>query len=703
MSKNRILTICIFLTVATLVAFWRLNYCAFIALDDGLYITKNTHIMNGITWEAVRWAFTAGYAGNWHPVTWMSLMADVQLFGLNPHRLHLTNLLFHVANSLLLFFVLYRMTKAPWKCAFIAALFALHPLHVESVAWITERKDVLSTFFWMLTMGAYILYVDHPRLKYYLAVLIFFVLGLMAKPMLVTLPFVLLLLDFWPLKRFEKQESAQEIHTEVKKPVSANRRKGKSSRKYTVQTTWGEGKPADHKYQWALIRPLLREKLPLFALAGLSSIVTFIAQQKGGAVESMEAFPLGVRIGNTFVSYIVYIGKMIWPANLAVLYPHPGPSPLWQSAGGALVVVAMTAICTMTAKRFPYLAVGWFWFVGTLVPVIGIVQIGGQGWADRYTYIPLIGLFIMVAWGVPEFLKSWRHRKEAFVVSSALILSSLSIVTWIQVGYWRTSFTLFDHTLEATTNNYYIHCCRGAAYANLGNDTKAISDFNKAIEINPEYVDAYSFRAISYGALGSQNQAISDYDKVLEVNPEDAATYNNRGVAYAKLGNNSRAISDYDRAIEIAPGNAEFYNDRGIAQEAIGNPGKAISDYDRAIAIDPRNARAYNNRGLAHRSLGNDRHAIADFDRAIEIDPKYPDAYNNRGVAYAKLGNNTQAISDFNEAIEIDPRDASAFYNRGASHHKLGHDDQAIDDLKTAAELGSKEAQDLLRSQGVNW
>ncbi len=443
---------------------------------------------------------------------------------------------------------------------------------------------------------------------------------------------------------------------------------------------------------------LLIEKIPFFALIPLFSVLTYIAEG-----EAVKHYPMKVRISNALVSYFIYIGKMIWPTNLAVLYPHPGLWPLWQAAGAALLLGAVTAIVIMRAKRFPYLAFGWLWFVGTLVPVTGIVQIGSHGRADRYTYMPLIGLFVMIAWGVPEILKGWRHRNDALVASSALVLFSLSIVTWIQVGYWRTSISLFDHALETTTHNYYIHRCRGVVYASLGNNTQAISDYDKAIEINPEYVETYSLRAIAYGTLGNQHQAISDYGKVLDINPKSAATYNNRGVAYAKLGNNIQAISDYDRAIEIDPKNAEFYNDRGIAQEAIGNPRQAISDYDRAIEIDPANARAYNNRGLAHRSLGNNSQAIGDFDRAIEIDPKYPDAYNNRGVVYAKLGNNSQAISDYDRAIEIDPRDASAFYNRGAVHYELGHHSQAIGDLKTAARLGSEAAENALSSMRISW
>ncbi len=700
-----------FLAVATLAAFWRLHYCDFITFDDQLYVTENAHILNGITWQAIRWAFTTTYACFWHPLTMISIMLDFQLFGLNPHGYHLTNLLFHIANSLLLFFVLHRMTKAPWQSAFVAALFALHPLHVESVAWVAERKDVLSTFFWMLTMITYTYYIECPRIGTYLPVFAFFALGLMAKPMLVTLPFVLILLDYWPLQRFERKRSFRKKHAAPSKqragigervPVSIYKGEGKTSRKNVLKTMVESDRPKNNKDRWTFIGFLFFEKIPLLSLAAIFSVVTFIAEQEGGAVRSLGEISLGARITNAIVSFVIYIAKTIWPAKLAIPYPHPGLRPLWQVLGAILLLVIITITVIRTAKRLPYLAVGWLWFIGTLMPVIGIVQVGYHAMADRYTYIPLVGLFIMVAWGVPEILKNSRYRKVTLISSSALILSSLSVLTWIQVGYWQNSITLSSHTLEATTDNYYVYYWRGLEYANLGNYGRAIRDYDKAIGIKPDYVGAYIRRAVAYAELGDYTQAISDYDKAIEIDPKSAATYNNRGVAYAKLGNNTQAISDYDRAIEIDPKNADFYNDRGVAREAIGNSNQAISDYTQAVTINPGNAKTYNNRGLAHRTLGNNRQAIADFNRAIEINPKYPDAYNNRGVAYAELGDNMQAITDFDEAVEINAHDASVFYNRGASHYKLGHQSQAVEDLKAAARLGSEEAKSVLRGLGLS-
>ncbi len=619
-SKNKqIIMICIFLTVATLMVFWRVNHCDFTNYDDPYYVTKNEHVQSGITMEGIQWAFTTVHVENWHPLTWISHMLDVHLFGLQPQWHHLTNLLFHIANTLLLFFVLHRMTKAHWESAFVAALFALHPLHVESVAWVAERKDVLSAFFWMLTMGAYCYYVERPKLQRYLIVVVFFALGLMSKPMLVTLPFVLLLLDYWPLKRFEQKKSDQKAEPAKNKPVSGDKQKGKSKKRHPLREEVKKEKPADSKFQWALFRPLLWEKIPLLALAALSSIVTYIVQQKGGAVASFEIIPLSVRIANAFVSYITYIGKTLWPDDLAVLYPYPALLPAWQVLGTALLLMAVTVTVIWKIRRFPYLAVGWLWYAGTLVPVIGIVQVGLQARADRYTYLPLIGLFIMATWGISELSKNWRYRKEVLFASSTAALVCLSIVTWAQVSYWQNSITLFEHALKVTDNNYTAYYNAGTAYADLGNYRQAIGDYDKVIEINPKYAEAYNNRGNASALIGNYRQAIGDYDKVIKINSNDEKAYNNRGNAYLLLGNNRHAIEDYDKAIEISPKYTEAYSNRGHAYSNLGNYRQAIEDFDKAIEINPNDEKAYNNRGNAYWHLGNHRQAIEDLKIAARL------------------------------------------------------------------------------------
>jgi hypothetical protein len=502
--------------IITVTAFWQLKDCGFINFDDNLYVYENAYVQSGLNWNSIGYAFSTELAkeSGCTPLVWLSLMLDFQIFGLNPQGFHLMNLLFHVMNTILLFLVLSRMTKRLWLSAFVACLFAIHPLHVESIAWISERKDVLSTFFWMLTMGAYSYYVEHPGFWRYFLVLLFFVLGLMAKSMLVTLPFVLLLLDYWPLQRFVVK------------------------------------KPADPKYKWSLIYRFLWEKVPLFVLAILTSIVTYFVAQSAGFMRN-EAIPLGVRIGNAFISYIAYMGKMIWPSNLAVPYPHPGFLVPWQVMGSVFLLIVITLVVIWRAKKFPYLATGWLWYVGTLVPVIGIVQLGGQAMADRFTYIPLIGLFIMVAWGVPDLLIKWKHRKEILLTSYVLTILSLSIITWTQVGYWRNNITLYDHTLKVTDNNFFIYTNRGVAYNSLGNYSQAIDDFSRAIEINPGYALAYYNRGVAYSNLGNYKQAIEDYGRAIEIRPGFALAYINRSIAYVSIGNNNLAVNDLKTAARL--------------------------------------------------------------------------------------------------------------------------------------------------------
>ncbi|MBI5211117.1 MAG: tetratricopeptide repeat protein [Elusimicrobia bacterium] len=500
------LMICILLAIATLAAFWRVQNCDFFIFDDPEYVALNNHVNNGITLEGLRWSFAASHSSNWHPATWISHMLDVQLFGMNPRGHHLTNLLFHIANALLLFVVLHRMTGARWESAFVAALFALHPLHVESVAWVSERKDVLSTFFWILATGAYCSYVEHQRLRGYLIVVLFFGLGLMAKPMVVTLPFVLLLLDYWPLQRLQQTASQQKIRT----AAHGNTQEGTSRKKITNYASRKEAKaemPAGSRFRWEFIHPLLREKIPLVVLAALSCIVTYGVQKKGGAV---HPWPESVRVSNAFVSYAAYLGKTLWPTDLACFYPLPQSLPAWQVVGAALFLIATTITVIGKARRLPYLAVGWLWYVGTLVPVIGLVQVGTQARADRYTYVPLIGLFIMAAWGISELSRNWRYRKEALCASSTVLLVCLCILTRTQVRYWQDSITTFDHALNVTDDNYIICNARGTAYSNLGDFSQAIRDYDKAIEIKPAFAEAYLHRGSIYRRLGNYRQAEED-------------------------------------------------------------------------------------------------------------------------------------------------------------------------------------------------
>ncbi len=667
MPKNqKILLICLFLAAVTFVAFRHVSRCDFILFDDNFYVTENLNVQNGISMEGIRWAFTTGHASNWHPITWISHMLDVQFFGMTPGWHHLTNLLFHIANTLLLFLILCRMSGKIWQSASVAMLFAIHPLHVESVAWVAERKDVLSTFFWMLTMGAYSYYAERPGLKRYMPVAAFLALGLMSKPMLVTLPFVLLLMDYWPLRRLEVEVPPPEIPAGPAKPVPAQKRKRKAAKKRPEKIAVMEKKVPERRFEWALIGPLVLEKIPLFVLAALSCVATYIAQEKSGAISSI---PVGVRIANAFISYIAYILQMIRPSGLAIFYPHPGAWPLWQVMGAGLALAGITAAVILKRRRFPYLASGWLWYLGTLVPVIGIVQVGSQARADRYTYVPLIGLFIIVAWGLPELLKKLNRRREVLLAASAIGFSFLFVTTLGQVEYWRNSLAVFDHALEVTSDNATIYCNRGHVYGRLGKLKEAVEDYDRAIAINPRYVEALDYR----------------------------------GVVHCRLGNMHQAISDFDRAVEINPKYPEAYNDRGIAHDAMGDHAFAIEDYDKAIEINPAYWGAYYNRARACFALGDYTRVIEDCSRSIEINPKFAEAYNMRGIANDSLGNYGRAVDDFGMAVKINPNFAKAYYNLALAYDKMGNRERSVENLKIAARFNNENAKNSLKNLGLSW
>ena len=536
MGKKRLnvrydLLVMLVLVLATAVVYLQLNNYDFVNFDDDDYVTENRHVQTGLTSGNITWAFTTFHAGNWHPLTWISHMLDCQLFGLKPGLHHLVNLFFHMANTLLLFLILRRMTNALWQSAFVAALFALHPLHVESVAWVAERKDVLSTFFWMLTMGAYVFYVERRELKRYLLALFFFGLGLMAKPMLVTLPFVLLLLDYWPLRRLQMEKPLADDSVNSEKFVKPHRKK--KERRRSAIRAGHVSKPEKQIRQQPAIGHIILEKVPFFVLSLVSSIVTYMAQQKGGAVRSLQSFPLTTRIANALVSYCGYIGKILWPENLALLYPHSGMPPVWKVIGAVLFLGIITFLIIRTVKRFPWLTVGWLWYLGTLVPVIGLVQVGMQAMADRYTYVPIIGVLIMVAWGVPELLEKWRHRNTALATVTVVMLCIFSFVTWKQVGYWQNNTTLFKHTLEKTTNNPIIHYNLGNLLASQGKFDDAIKQFRESIRISPGYAKAHNNLGNALLYQGRLDEAIGSYREALRINPDYVIAQKNLNNALA--------------------------------------------------------------------------------------------------------------------------------------------------------------------------
>jgi len=522
------LLISLFLIVATTCVFLPVRNCEFV-FDDDPYVTQNQYVQAGVTWESVRWAFTDTHIGFWHPLTWLSLMCDYELYGLNPGGYHWTNLLLHIENMLLLFLVLTRMTGALWRSAFVAALFALHPLHVESVAWVAARKDVLSTLFWMLSMLAYFHYVKDPRIVRYLLIILFFVLGLMTKPMLVTLPFVLLLLDYWPLGRFSFRQLPRDTDLRVRKTMNSPP---------TISA----------------IPRLILEKVPLFTLTVICSVSAICAEKHAGALGNLELLPFKIRIANALVSYTSYIRKMIWPSDLACFYPHPWHSlPLWQTAGAGFLLLCISVLVIRATRRFPYLAIGWLWYLGTLVPVIGLVQVGSHAMADRYTYVPLIGLFIIIAWGLADLAATWRYRRVVLAMSAVILVLAFAVCASFQVRHWQNSVTLFEHTLDVTAGNYLAHYNLGASLAERGRLDEAIGHYAKALRIKPDLHEAHNNWGVGLWRQGRIKEAISHYAEALRIKPNDAMAHNNLGIALARQGKPAEAVAHFRQALRINP------------------------------------------------------------------------------------------------------------------------------------------------------
>ncbi len=555
-DKYRIWFVYLALTVITLAVYWRVHKFGFVNYDDNQFVYQNERIVSGLTFDNVSYFFTHSHAGHWQPLTAITHMLDCELYGLNAGGHHVTNLILHVINTLLLLTVLRRQTGALWSSVFVAAVFGLHPVHVESVAWVTERRDMLSTLFLILTVAAYFRYVKKPNAGRYVPMLLLFALGLMSKPMLVTLPFVLLLLDYWPLGRLEFSKIS-------------------------------------------LVR-LVREKIPLFILSGISCAITVVVQTNVGTVAPVRGLGFYARFSNAVVSYVRYIGKMLWPIDLAVFYPHPGDElPLWQVIGAAVVLAGVSVWVVKVSNKHKYLLTGWFWYLGTLVPVIGIIQVGSQGMADRYMYIPSIGLLLVIAWGTDDLLGKWGYKHIVLGLSAFVSITVLAVLTRFQVGYWRDSFSLFDHAVKVTKENDVACNNRGTIYYEKGEYDRAITDYNKAIEISPRYIEAYYNRGKVYNTKKQYDLAISDYSRAIEINPKLADAYINRGAIYKATGLYTFAISDYDKAIELNPTIAEAYNNRGAAYYAKGEYAFAISDYSKAIELKPDFAWAYFNKANA--------------------------------------------------------------------------------------------------------
>ncbi len=562
------LIVCAVLTVVTLAVFWQVTGYDFINLDDNDYIIGNSVIQRGITLDGFFWAFSTRYVDLWNPLVWLSFMFDYQLHGLNAGGYHLTNLILHILSTLLLFWLFNRMTGAIWRSAFVAAVFALHPLHVESVAWIAERKDVLSAFFWMLTLCLYVYYTEKPAIRRYLLVVFSFVCALMSKPMVVTLPVIMILLDYWPLDRLQSQRIMTNTPAVVSVAANQGKKKNKLKKEALKKNVTA---PNDRKLpetKFAGIIPLwqLLEKIPFFILSIVIVIITFHNPNNPDA-PYLEQLPLISRIANAPVAFMIYLEKTFWPHDLAIFYPFPAQLSLWQVSGASLLILVISAAVIVMIKRMPYLFTGWMWYAITIAPVIGIIQISltaPYAMADRYHYLPSIGLAVMMAWGIPALVKSEDVRKKILFPAGTIFLAIISFLSWNQCGYWKDSINLFSHTLKVTDYNWFVYNNRGVIYKDLGNYKQAIEDLNRAIEIKPNYTEAYNNRGVAYALLNNYKQATEDLNRAIESKPDYAEAYNNRGNVYAGLGNYKQAIEDYDRAIANNPVYVEAYNNRAL-------------------------------------------------------------------------------------------------------------------------------------------
>ena len=594
-SSERTVWVCLLLIVLDLVVYAPVWTHDFTDYDDPTYITENPQVTAGLTWPGVVWAFTKGHAMNWHPLTWLSHMLDVELYGLSPGPHHLTSVVLHIANTLLLFGVLHRMTGQLGRSTVVAALFGVHPLHVESVAWAAERKDVLSTLFWLLTLWAYVQYVRRPAVVRYLAVLGLFALGLMAKPMLVTLPFVLLLLDYWPLGR-----------------LSAGGASG--------------DRPASARFidPRAALRVGL-EKVPLLALTVASSIVTFIVQQQGGAVIRLEAFPFWQRAANAMVSYVTYIYSTFWPTRLAVLYLYHPPEPLWWIVA-SLVLIGVTLVVIWFARRAPYLPVGWFWYVGTLVPVVGLVQVGSQQLADRYTYVPLIGLFVMLAWGIPDALARWPDRRVGLPTAAALAIVVCAIIAVQQVRYWRNSEALWTRTVEVTTDNWIAHSFLGNILLHTGKFEKARFHYSELVRLRPGSADAHNNLGFALARLGMPDDAMAQYTEALRILPGYAEAHNNLGMVLAGRGRVDEAIREFLEALRIKPdyGDAHFNVASMLARK--GQLAEAAQHYRDALRENPMDENTQYQLGVILADQGKIEEATRQFETALRLNPRFQKA-----------------------------------------------------------------------------
>jgi tetratricopeptide (TPR) repeat protein len=662
---NKILSIliCLVLISAIIAVYYKVCTYDYINYDDLTYVFDNPNIQSGISLNTIKWMFTTNVGCNWHPLTWLSFMLDWQLFGSNAGGRHFTNLIFHIANTLLLFLVFKRMTSAIWQSAFVAALFALHPLHVESVAWVAERKDVLSTFFWLLTMSAYLRYVKRPGVGRYLLTLLVFVLGLMAKPMLVTLPFVLLLLDYWPLERIKH-------------------------------------------FNRQVIYHLIWEKIPFIVLSVIFSIITFFTQQSREAIVSVAEINLKIRLLNALISYVKYIEKMFWPSGLTFFYPHPYENISFiYAALSAVFLLVVTIFVIRTGRNHRYLVTGWFWYLGTLIPVIGLVQVGVHAWADRYSYITLTGLFIIIAWGIPELLEKWNYRKFAVWGTSLAVLFILAECAYFQQGYWKNSFTISQHALAVTKNNYMAQCLMADALFKQGNNEEAIRYYSEAIKLRPRYAYALNGLGNAFYKEERIDESIDYYKRAVEADPCQAKVYSNLAAALENKGRFDEAILLHKKALQISPDIVELRIKFGAALVRSGKLAEAVKEYEKILLIQPQNAIVHEYLGKVLFQQGQFKDAIAHLEESLRLKPNEAEYMNDLAWALtikinSGVYNPGKAVRLAQQACELtNYKKPELLDTLAAAYAAAGDYDKAVETAEKALELCQSPKQEMMKEE----
>ena len=637
----------------------------FVNYDDTDFVTANPHVQAGLTAESFKWAWHSEVARNWHPITMFSHMLDCQLFGVKPWWPHLVNLLLHSVNTILLFLLLSRMTAAIWRSATVAGLFALHPLHVESVAWVAERKDVLSTLFWFLTTWAYVRYAEEFKVQgsrvkvFYALSILLFALGLMSKPMLVTLPFTLLLLDYWPLERIK-----------------------------TASPAWR----------------LIAEKIPFLLLSAASCVVTYLVQQHGGAMLGLNDFPLSSRTANALISYVRYIDLMFWPHGLAALYLRSGTWPVWAGALAALFLLTIFVLVVTQRRQRPYLAVGWFWYVGTLVPVIGLVQVGMQAIADRYTYVPLIGIFLILIWGGWELAVAWHITRFAPVVTAGLLVVCAAL-TIHQEFYWKDSEALFKRMIDATPNNYMARYNLGNLYSKENKTDAAISNLTAAVEGEPNYAEAHNNLAGIFLDQKRYDAAIEHYRTAVRLRPEYLFVFNLANAladaASARHDTNEfgEAVQSYRQALQLNPDSSEAHHNLGLTWQAQGRHVEALAEFEEAVRLDPNRADTWTQLGFLYASQNKMPESERPFRELIRLQPNNANAYGWLGNALAEQNKLSEAVPFYLTALKLNPKDYKTEFNVGLALMRGEKKQEAVEHLRQALRLHPDypEAQAALR------